>query len=274
MISCEFHGRLGNNMFQIAAAASVAKKLGVDFSVPTYTLAGHRGALPSDLQGFDYPYHYHQDYNVNEHEKIGEKDNQYTELPLKDNIKLCGFFQSYKYFDDIREDLINSYFAPAGWILEFSKKYNVSDRSVGVCVRRGDYLMLQDNHCVLNEDYYQETCNNLIAHSLVDNVFVFSDDMDWCKNVFSNIGATFVEADKFVQLYLMTQMKHLILANSTFSWWGAYLNNKGGNIYVPDPWYGPNNQHLDTSGLFYPKWIVQKHYSVFQQYLREEAMKG
>jgi len=274
MISCEFHGRLGNNMFQVAAAAALAKKVNVEFSVPKYMLAGHRGSLPSDLNGFDYPYNYHNDSDVEHHEKIGEKDSKFTDLPIRDNIKLCGFFQSSKYFDDIREELIQKYFKPADWVLKLSEKYKVSDKSLGVCVRRGDYLMLQHNHCVLSPEFYQNTCSDVVSNESIDSVYVFSDDFDWCADVFSEISPIFVKDDKFVQMYLMTQMKHIILANSTFSWWGAYLNNKGGRIYFPDPWYGPANDNIDVSGLILPNWRVTKHERTIQSYLQHEALKG
>jgi len=263
MISCEFHGRLGNNMFQIAVAASMAKKLNTDFSVPTYTLAGHRGSMPSDLSGFEYPYNYKSDNETKHHNKIGEKDNQYTELPLQDEIKLCGFFQSSKYFNDVRDDLINKYFNPTNWVVNVAKKYNIGSNSLGICVRRGDYLMLQHNHCVLSSDYYQAAITDLCLKHTIDSIFVFSDDLNWCKEVFDDINSTFVNEEKFVQLYMMTQMKHIILANSTFSWWGAYLNNKGGEVYFPDPWYGTNNQNIDVSGLILPSWTVMKHNIVF-----------
>jgi len=274
MISCEFHGRLGNNMFQVAATAAIAKKLDVEFSVPSYTLAGHRGQLPVELQGFSYPYNYHQDNVVQHHEKVGEKDSKYTELPVKDEIKLCGFFQSSKYFDDIRDDLINKYFSPASWVLNLSKKYNIGPKSLAICVRRGDYLMLQHNHCVLAEQYYQDVCLDIVNRTNIEQVFVFSDDLDWCADVFSEMSPVLVKEDKFVQLYMMTQMKNVVLANSTFSWWGAYLNNMNGIVYFPDPWYGPNNQHIDVSGLVRPDWRIMKHQIVVQPYLEHEARKG
>jgi hypothetical protein len=61
-----------------------------------------------------------------------------------------------------------------------------------------------------------------------------------------------------VQLFLMTKMKNLVLSNSTFAWWGAYLNTQHGNIVVPDPWYGPNYDGRGK-GLYYPSWKILKH---------------
>ena len=261
MIGCELHGRLGNHLFQIATALSLAKKLNTNVIVEPFAEAGHRGIIPTDLSGFSYSF----DYGKTSFEGVGELSFEYSPLPIKDNIKLAGFFQSHKYFDDIKEELIIKYFSPSVWVKEISKKYNPSENSLGICVRRDDYLMLQQNHCVLNEDYYQEIFYDIFHQVNIKDIFVFSDDMVWCRDVFSDINARFVEEDKFVQLYLMTQIKHLILANSTFSWWGAYLNENKGKIYVPNPWFGPNKSNINTKDLFHTDWIVRNHQPSFQQ---------
>ena len=115
--------------------------------------------------------------------------------------------------------------------------------------------MLQQNHCVLSLEYYKTALNHIQD---IDQIFIFTDDFPWCKNTFEG-SAIYVDEDKFTQLYMMTKMKHLILANSTFSWWGAYLNNNEGKIIIPDPWFGPNYKNMDVDGLYYPKWIKHKH---------------
>jgi hypothetical protein len=86
---------------------------------------------------------------------------------------------------------------------------------------------------------------------------VFSDDFTWCKQTFGD-SAIYVNDSIGMQLFLMTKMKHLILSNSTFAWWGGYLNNNNGNIVMPDPWYGPNYDGKGT-GLIYPSWKILKH---------------
>ena len=115
--------------------------------------------------------------------------------------------------------------------------------------------MLQHNHCVLSLEYYRTAWEHFPE---IDQIFVFSDDFPWCKKMFMG-SAVYVEEDKFTQLYMMTQMKHLVLSNSTFAWWGAYLNDNGGTIVIPDPWFGFNNKDQDTSSLYLPNWIRHKH---------------
>ena len=253
MTTCAFNGRLGNNMFQIAAALSLAKKTGEDFAFPHTTYAGHRGTIPVDLSIFEYKFS-RKEIPV-ENIKYEEKEDTYNTLPKLKNLTLCGFYQSYRYFDDIRDELINKYFVPNDSIKKRLAEFKISPNAVGVSVRRGDYLMLQQNHCVLGDDYYTSALDNYCQDG--DQLFVFSDDFVWCKEKFGD-SAIYVSEDIGVQLFLMTKMKHLILSNSTFAWWGAYLNTQGGNIVIPDPWYGPNYDGRG-SGLRYPNWKILKH---------------
>lgn len=121
--------------------------------------------------------------------------------------------------------------------------------------------MLQQpfNCVVLSLDYYQSA---LSYFPDVEQIYIFTDDFPWCREVFGN-ECTYVDDDKFVQLYLMTQMKNLILSNSTFAWWGAYLNENNGKIIIPDPWSSPKSG-ADNSGMYYPGWISHKHEIKFQ----------
>jgi hypothetical protein len=117
--------------------------------------------------------------------------------------------------------------------------------------------MLQYNHCVLDTTYYQEVLNEYFQDN-IDQIFIFSDDLDWCKSVFGT-EVIYVQDTIGAQLFLMSKMKHLILSNSTFAWWGAYLNQNNGTIIAPTPWFGPNYSDKDTSDLYYPSWNVFSH---------------
>lgn len=252
MITCKFMGRLGNHMYQAATAINLAKELNTDFVIPTYAYAGHRGDIPTDFSGFAYDY---VQKDISLKNVFNQPDMTLVPIPKLDDTELHGFFQFYQYFDKIRNDLIHKYFAFNNRVLRESAKFNVNGTTLGVSVRRGDYIMLQHNHCVLSTEYYQEALSQFPE---VDQLYVFSDDFDWCKKIFGD-DAIYVDEDKFVQLHLMTKMTHMILSNSTFAWWGAYLNDNKGKVIVPDPWFGPNYASYDTSGLFYPAWTIQKH---------------
>jgi hypothetical protein len=261
MISCNFNGRLGNNLFQIATVASLANKIGVDFMVPNISHAGHRGDIPVNLSMFGYS------FNRGECEvesEYNESTFEYVSIRPKDKLKIGGFFQSWKYFEDIKELLLNKYFIPSEDVIEALSKYTVSDNSLGISIRRGDYLMLQHNHCVLDTTYYQEVLNTYFQDN-IDQIFVFSDDLDWCKSVFGS-EVIYVQDIVGAQLFLMSKMKHLIMSNSTFAWWGAYLNQNNGIIVAPAPWFGPNNSYINTNDLYYPSWIKFNHIISNQEY--------
>jgi len=262
MIYCKLHGRLGNNMFTIATGLSLAKKLNTSLTVSKTTLAGHRGEIPVDLSLFKYSFSQTPEPNL---ENIyNESTLHYTPIPPQNNTLLSGVFGSWRYFEDIKEELCSTYFTPSKLIIESLNKYNVSPNALGISVRRGDFLMLQQNHCVLTPQYYQEALNTYFQNN-IDSIYIFSDDIEWCKSVFGD-GVNYIDDTAGVQLFLMTKMKHLILANSTFSWWGAYLNQNKGTIIIPDPWLGPAYDHKNTSDIYHPSFVKQKHIRISQEY--------
>jgi Glycosyl transferase family 11 len=250
MITCELLGRLGNHLFQVATTISVAKQLKTSFVIPNTAQAGHHGTISCDLSGFEYHYNFLDTQLPNE---FNQKVFHYVPVEAKDDMVLKGFYQSYQYFDSDRDMLLNDFFNFNNKVRAAAYKYPVRDDSLGISIRGGDYFMLQQNHNVLQRDYYQNALSQIAE---IDNIFVFSDDFNWVDAMMGDIkkDLIYVNDDKWVQLYMMTQMKHLIMANSTFSWWGGYLNNRGGKIIIPDQWFGPANSHLDTTGLYYPTW--------------------
>ena len=254
MITCELAGRLGNNLFQIANIISLANKFDTDFILPNFSMAGHRGQIPVDLSMFGY------DFKRGQYTTpiiYTEEKYEYTEVKAVDSMKLRGFYQSWRYFEDVRNQLLDQYFVPSEVVLENLAKYVVSDYSLGISVRRGDYLMLQNNHCVLGIDYYQKVLDKHFQDR-VDQIFIFSDDLPWCRQVFGST-VTYVEDTVGTQLFLMSKMKNLILSNSTFAWWGGYLNQNQGTIIAPNPWYGPNYSDKGTDGIYYGSWIKENH---------------
>lgn len=266
MISCTFNGRLGNNLFQIANVISMAKRAKDDFILPEKTWAGHRGFREVDLSIFAYNFPRGEVQCENEYSESGFF---YEEIPVKINLKLSGFFQSWKYFENVKKELLNKYFVPNPSIQEILGGMQISPKSLAISVRRGDYLMLQHNHCVLTTEYYQNCIDKYFKD--VDQIFVFSDDYDFCKSVFGE-DVTYVQESVGTQLFLMARIKHMILSNSTFAWWGAYLNQMNGTIVAPDPWFGPNYKDKDTKDLYVPEWKIEKHEIQFQPFNLSENM--
>jgi len=254
MITCKFNGRLGNNLFQIATLISISNEIGVDFVLPHTTWAGHRGVRDVDLSMFNYNF-IRKDIETTHN--YSEANFHYEKIEPKDDLCISGFYQSWKYFDNIRNDLINKYFEPSKNIVDNLKKYDISEFSLGISVRRGDYLMLQQNHCVLSVEYYQNVLNNFFQNN-IDSIYIFSDDLEWCYSVFGN-NVKYVDDNIGTQLFLMSKMKNLVLSNSTFAWWGAYLNNQSGKIIIPTPWFGPSYFDKNSEGLYYKNWIKYDH---------------
>lgn len=262
MVGCSFQGRLGNNLFQAAAAIGLSHNLNVDFILPETTYAGHRGIIPVDLSLFNYKFN--RVAEVNLHENYNEEFFHYVPLPEKDNLKINGFFVSEKYFLHIKDLIIDTYFAPIESITSYLQtKYstilNSQYEKLGICVRREDFLWLQHNHCVLGVDYYKSVLEKYFSN-YIGYFFIFSDDIPWCQTVFgNNKNIIYVKESVNNQFFLMTYMDYMIIPNSTFSWWGAYLNKNIKKVVAPDPWFGPNYQHNDIKDLFPPNWIIEKH---------------
>ena len=186
----------------------------------------------------------------------------YHQIPVYKNLRLNGFFQSYKYFDQFRENIISLFSFPLDLENSIKKHYpkllETSKTSTSLHVRRGDYIKNFDgNFANLGEDYYRKALETQPNKKIV----VFSDDIEWCRNyfTFTPYKFTFIESDcELTDLYLMSQMAHHIIANSTFSWWGAYLNrSKNKKVIYPSKWYGPLREwrNNDLKDLFPKDWV-------------------
>ena len=184
-------------------------------------------------------------------------------LRLGKNVYLKGYFQSEKYFLTAK-DIIKADFTFQNDIIKNIKEFSTSlinSNSVSVHIRRGDFnkdLSTADYHGTLNLDYYKSAIEFIRAKISDPSFFVFSDDIDWVKENFPMPGATFVSntitKNHFEDLYLMSQCRHNIIANSSFSWWGAWLNNNPEKIVIaPQKWF--NKGPKDTQDLIPEGWL-------------------
>lgn len=186
-------------------------------------------------------------------------------LKLPDNIYLDGFWQNEKYFKDIRPTLLNELelqrppSAKNGTLLKQIKTSN----SVSVHIRRGDYVTntaTNKFHGVMSLDYYRSALNLLKEkNSSKDlHLFIFSNDIGWCKqNIKLGGQTTFVEGNKkgAEDMRLMKHCKHNILANSSFSWWGAWLNENPDKIVIaPKIWFQDKKANEETE-IVPDSWI-------------------
>jgi hypothetical protein len=194
---------------------------------------------------------------------LKEVDYPIAELTaLGDNVYLEGFFQSEKYFlpaaDTIRKDFTLkpelADFNPA--LLEKIKNSN----AVSLHVRRGDYVSdpeTQKNHGLLPLEYYQKA-KEIISQKIKDPLyFVFSDDLDWCRNNLTMPpGTIFFMGKDYEDLTLMRNCQHNIIANSSFSWWGAWLNDNPEKIVIaPKQWFANEDINNQTKNFVPEGWI-------------------
>ncbi len=174
-------------------------------------------------------------------------------LDLSDNVYLDGYWQSEKYFMDIA-DIIRQEFTVKIPASEKNKELSqsmTSTESVSIHFRRGDYInesKTRDCHGICGLEYYGQ-CLNLLAKRIVDpHLFVFSDDMEWVRHNFRpSFPVVYIEHNAgkaFEDLRLMAECKHHIIANSSFSWWGAWLCPYEGKIvFAPKQWYKKKNKN-------------------------------
>lgn len=158
---------------------------------------------------------------------------------------LDGYWQSYKYFDEVRNRLIEE-ITPVERLNEDNQKILnqiLSYNSVAVHVRRGDYLELDEIYGgICTENYYHSAVSYMEKKLKNPHFFVFSNDLQWCKSFFGTDKSFFyVDVNDwnhgYLDLYLMKNCQHNIIANSSFSWWGAYLNDHSDRIIIsPKRW--------------------------------------
>lgn len=186
--------------------------------------------------------------------KIKEKD-----------ILLIGYWQTEKYFKNIREELIRDFTFPHFSNvknIELSEKIMYSE-SVAIHVRRGDYASIKqvnNFHGLCSLEYYKGAIEQL--KTIKDNLsfYVFSDDSDWCKDNLLIENTTFIDwnggKNSFRDMQLMSLCKHNIIANSSFSWWGAWLNQNNDKIVIaPKRWFADDRQNNETEDLIPNSWI-------------------
>jgi hypothetical protein len=162
-----------------------------------------------------------------------------------DDTYLHGYWQSEKYFADIEAQLRQDFAFPAltGRNVEFASELE-SELSISLHVRRGDYLNLAA-HTVCSQEYYQAAVKEMIRKVSGDpRIYVFSDDPEWARqNLKFSVPTQVVDhnsgAADFEDMRLMSLCKHNIIANSSFSWWAAWLNaNADKNVIAPKAWFG------------------------------------
>lgn len=279
MIGVSLMGGLGNQMFQYALGRKMALK--------------HKTSLVLDLNFYnnqadvDTPRHYELDcFSLKPRlatKPLASKKplfafssvpyfaNVYTEKHFQFDPEVFaqpndtlykGYWQTPRYFDDIRDTLSVDF--------TLANKISHSDEavlseikmqpSVSLHVRRGDYVSNSNAnkfHGLKGLDYYSAALKTISATVPHFKLFVFSDDIDWCKDnissLYNDIFYVDGERDGCIDMHLMKHCNHNIIANSSFSWWAAWLNQNSDKIVVaPSNWF--SDQNTDTSDIIPEQW--------------------
>jgi len=269
-------GGLGNQIFQIFTTLSYAIKCGQIYNFSDVeTLGGGSTTIRhtywdtffKELKPFTIKYLYGLDII---REKQFTYDNElYNEIKNKENIMLYGYFQSYKYF--INEfnticHLINLSALTFDALQKSGYRNDILKNSVSMHFRLGDYKNIQQCHPLMDINYYEDALHFILSKKAsVCTVLYFceEDDIDdvqeliMClKNKHPDIvfERCLTELEDYEQMLIMSLCGDNIIANSSFSWWGAFFNKNDHKIVCyPAKWFGPSINH-DTSDLFPPEW--------------------
>jgi len=185
-------------------------------------------------------------------------------LKLGSNIYFEGYWQSEKYFKDIN-DIIRKEFTLKPEPDRLNRKMADSIRSsdsISLHVRRGDYIsneITNKYHGTCSPEYYNNTIEIITSKVKTPHFFVFSDEPEWTKeNLDIKYPATYIDhngpENAYEDLRLMSLCKHHIIANSSFSWWGAWLNPSPDKIVIaPSKWFSDSS--INTNDLIPGNWI-------------------
>jgi hypothetical protein len=289
MITCYLMGGLGNQLFQIFCTIAYSIKYKNPFWFSNKKQLGELG------QGITVRYTYWETFLKNlkpfiknldytsDMKTIREKGFEYNAFEetyiCDENILLFGYFQSYKYFECYKEQIYKMI------KLEQSKEIvrnlyleNISNiqflETISLHFRIGDYKLYPDTHPILNIDYYRNALQYILdndKNNSSKNVLYFfeqkdilevTEKIDVLKENFTNYNINFIPIDNNIgledwqEMLLMSLCKHNIIANSSFSWWGAYLNESNEKIVCyPEVWFGTKMKDKNVSDLFPNNWV-------------------
>ena len=230
-------------MFISATTIAHAKQLGVEYKFPSRS--GKRGQFP-----FMFP----------ELGLLGQKEDHlmfenyrephfgiYEPLPARDHLRLQGYWQSELYFKEYRKEIIKVFNIPIP---------RINSNVVSLHIRRGDSLKFIDKLPQPTDKYL----NGALEHFPNYQVLIFSDDLAWCREKFKGERFSFFEGvDPKFTMSMMAACENNIIVNSTFSWWGAYLNPNPNKIVISpssNSWFGDSWKHkLSAQDIPCKDWI-------------------
>jgi hypothetical protein len=262
-------GGLGNQLFQIFAMISHALENDLSIIFPYNENSNGFTERKVYWNSFLSSINYLIKSDIPQMDFMREKGFEYNKIVkvFGKDIMLYGYYQSYKYFEDKYDIICN--------MIELEKKRNFVktkykqydlNNSISLHFRIGDYIHIQDKHPILDISYYENALNEVVNNfPNVKKIYWFTEKKDFieARNIIIELSSKFknltimyiknIEED-WEEMLLMSLCTHNIIANSTFSWWGAYFNdNPKKMVCYPSKWFGPALFH-QTYDLFPPTW--------------------
>ncbi len=262
MVYTTLTDRIGNNLFQIATGASLAHRNNSDYVVCISEIDVPDGISLS---------RYIEQFRENIFRKVTFREGipkdsieyiqpgfEYSEIKYFDKIRLSGYFQSEKFFE---KDFVRELFSIDEVNDNYIKKtygHLFKEEIISINVRRGDYLTRPLRQPICEMPYFRRAISYLGKNK---RYLIISDDIDWCKRKFIGDNFFFIDDEPpVIDLYLQTFCTHNIISNSTFSWWGAWLNPNPNKIVIaPKKWFGLQMTNFNTQDLIPEEWIRIKN---------------
>ncbi len=292
MVIVRLCGGIGNQMFQYAAGRRHASKAGAELKLDVSWFDANKGRSYS-LHHFNIRESFASEKEIRRlkylspslHERIlqglglrpsqplpapsyiKEKSNRFNLeiLSLSDEVYLEGYWQSEKYFSDAQNTIRNEFTLRSPLSSEGERIIDLinSKVSVSLHVRRGDYVSdtsANRHHGLCSMEYYDRSVRYIADHIKDPHFFIFSDDLLWCRqNLHIPFHASFIDHNgperDYEDIHLMNLCKHHIIANSSFSWWGAWLDPRPGKLVLgPKKWFA--QEERSARDLIPPDWIT------------------
>jgi hypothetical protein len=276
MLSCHLNGGLGNQLFQLFYLLALSNEFDTQwYVVPTPTIGNRpsywtnifHNCQPRFISNYVFPLN-----KVYERHLSHIPKNILSDMCKYTNSVIVGYFQDYRLFASYYNkicDFLGIYNLRENIVTKYNYPYKVT---TSMHFRYGDYKLLADHYHLLTYPYYYNALLHVLQNEdstdLTTNVLIFYELPDYdivsemvlklqADPVFSRLTFTYIDTNipDWMQLLLMSNCKNNIIANSTFSWWGAYINSYPSKIVCyPNVWYQKKLSHINTDGLWVPSW--------------------
>ena len=219
----------------------------VTYYIPNYVLSRiARKLLPKRKREYVAPY----SENFMKNENVFTDGDTYYE----------GYWQSASYYLDLKPQLrqVFAHRSPNAYNTAMIRQIQETN-SVGIHVRRGDYKNAPEFNGICTMDYYRKAFERIMSDGQKKTFFVFSNDIPWCREnlpaMLKGHDVVFVDGnrgkDSCWDMFLMTYCRELVIANSSFSWWGAFLNADAKTVCAPEPWL----RRECKIDIYDPQWV-------------------